>query len=238
MKRKVSYSSMSTFNECGLKYKFNYIDKIPQKPKHFFSFGKSVHSALEYMYSSMACPDLDNVLESLDQAWVSEGYKDQAAEVKAKKDAYKMLTMYHAKHASGWVAPIANELKFDITVDHVRVTGFIDRIDIEGNGLHVLDYKTGQSLDVERINADEQLTMYQMAVEELGMGRVEKLSLYHVPTLQIHSCGRHSEDLVVALRAKIKETAGAIDAQKFEPNPSDKACSWCDHKVLCSVWQE
>ena len=45
--RPLSHSSITLYNECPQKYKFRYIDAVPEKPRHFFSFGRSVHSALE-----------------------------------------------------------------------------------------------------------------------------------------------------------------------------------------------
>ncbi len=54
--RPLSHSSISLFNECPQKYKFKYIDKIPEKPKYFFSFGQSVHLALEYFYGPVLTP--------------------------------------------------------------------------------------------------------------------------------------------------------------------------------------
>ena len=34
-----SYSKLSLYEECPLKYKFKYIDKIKEEPKTFFAFG-------------------------------------------------------------------------------------------------------------------------------------------------------------------------------------------------------
>ena len=233
---KLSHSSLSMYDECPLKYKFKYIDKQPQAAKHFFSFGKSVHSALEFMYEGEACPPEDDVLEALTRNWINEAYVDNAAERKAFRDAEKFVSAYYKKFAPWWVKPLAVELKFDITINHVKVTGFVDRIDIEGDELHIIDYKTGQSLDVDRIETDEQLTMYQLAVEELNLGKVVKLSLDHVNTQTRHSSGRHSADLVNALKEKIVRTANAIKAEQFDMKPSEKSCAWCDYKPLCPAW--
>ena len=42
--RALSHSSISLYLECPLKYRYKYMDKLPEEPRHFFSFGKSVHS--------------------------------------------------------------------------------------------------------------------------------------------------------------------------------------------------
>ena len=54
------------YNECPLRYKLKYVDNIPEKPKHFFSFGQSVHKALEFFYTvkALPAPTLAELLES------------------------------------------------------------------------------------------------------------------------------------------------------------------------------
>ena len=234
---KLSYSSISKYESCPFAWKLRYVDKVPQAPKHYFSFGKAVHSALERMYEGEECPPLEEVLEAFRGAWSDAGYKDAKAVEKAKALGVGMLTDHHRAHAVGWAKPFATELKFDMVVDHVRVTGFIDRVDLLPDGTaHVLDYKTGRELEQGRIEEDPQLTMYQIAVEEMYGLKVGKLTLFHVPTNTPQSCGRHSDQLADAWRARIKATADAIAAQKFAPRPTEDACKWCDHKALCPAW--
>lgn len=46
-KNKLSYTSMTTYNECGYKYKLNYIDKIkPKKVRSALLFGKAIDEGL------------------------------------------------------------------------------------------------------------------------------------------------------------------------------------------------
>lgn len=234
---KLSHSSISTYNTCPKSYEFKYIQRLPQAPKGYFSLGKSVHSALEFMYQGERCPDLDAVLTHLDTSWLSAGYKDEAAERKAKREAVAMINDYYAKHAAAWRKPLAIELKFDITVDHVRLTGFIDRIDAdENNTLHVLDYKTGRELEPGRALDDEQLTMYQMAVEALELGEVGQVSLMHVPTSTWHTAPARDTAAVDRLKRKIVDTADAIARGEYPAKPSEKACGLCDYKASCPAW--
>ena len=49
----ISYSSMKTFSECPLRYKFNYIDRIrvPYKTNIYGAFGSAVHLCIETFYN-------------------------------------------------------------------------------------------------------------------------------------------------------------------------------------------
>ena len=52
--RVLSHSSISMYRTCPQRWKFRYIDKVPEKPRSQFSFGKSVHTALEFSEKSLA----------------------------------------------------------------------------------------------------------------------------------------------------------------------------------------
>src|SRR6185295_39282 len=62
--RALSHSSMSTYLTCPQKWKFRYIDKIPEKPRSVFSFGKSVHTGLEFLFTRIGetLPTLEEML--------------------------------------------------------------------------------------------------------------------------------------------------------------------------------
>ena len=237
---KLSHSSISEYSDCPLKWKLHRIDRLPEKPKHYFSFGKAIHSALEFMYAGDSCPPLDAVMDAFFEGWSGAGYKDKDAASKGQRDGASMLTAYYAKYGGkAWAKPLAAEASFDMEVDHVRVIGYIDRIDVLEDGtLHVLDYKTGKELEAERIETDEQMTMYQIAAEAKFPGAaVSKVSLFHVPTLAWATVPARGAELVAALKEKIKRTADAIRRQEFEPKPSEKACKWCDYKPHCKAWR-
>jgi putative RecB family exonuclease len=237
--RPLSHSSISLYHECPFKYKLKYVDKIPEKPKHFFSFGQSMHKALEFFYGGKAlpAPSREALLQSLKENWISVGYRDQAQEAEYFQQGRDILVRYHEEHADGFQIPLHVEYDFQMTVDGVPVVGFVDRIDrLEDGRLSILDYKTGKKLAVDRIETDAQLTMYQMGCEtQLGC-EVGRLTFYHLPSLKPHSVGRRPEAQVAELRRKIVDTATAIVAERFDPKPSENACRWCDYKVFCPIF--
>ena len=62
--RPLSHSQITLYLQCPLKYKLKYVEKLKEKPKSYLSFGKSVHTALEYLFASrlQTPPSLDEVL--------------------------------------------------------------------------------------------------------------------------------------------------------------------------------
>ncbi len=52
----LSYSAVRTYTECPLRYKFLYIDQLPEAPHGYFSFGRTVHSVLEELLKPLVVP--------------------------------------------------------------------------------------------------------------------------------------------------------------------------------------
>lgn len=236
---KLSHSSISTYGSCPFKWKLKYVDRMKEKPKHYFSFGLAIHAALEFMYGGERCPNECAVQEAFMSAWSSSGYKDLKAEMKAQREGKEMLDRFYTAFAPTWAKPLAVESKFTFTIDHVTVTGFIDRVDILPDGaLHVLDYKTGRALEPGREAEDPQLTMYQLAAEHLfPESKVGRVSFLHVPSLAWATAPPRLPGQRDALRSAILSTAAAITAQQFPCKPSEPSCQWCDFKSSCPAWR-
>ena len=234
--RPLSHSSLSMYGECPLRYKLKYVDRIPEKPKHFFSFGRSMHKALEFFYGVEAppAPPLELLLKNYEAGWESAGYRDQVQESEYFQDGKDILTGYYGRHASTFQVPLYVEFRFDMEVDGVPVTGFVDRIDRLPDGrLSVLDYKTGKKLAGGRIQSDAQLTMYQLGCETKLGTEVGRLVFYHLPSFKEHAVDRRPQGQVDELRRRIVATAESIRAGRFEAKLSEDNCRWCDFKDHC-----
>ena len=238
--RPLSHSSLTMYGECPQRYKFKYVDNLPEKPRHYFSFGSSVHEALEFFYGvkTLPPPTLEEVLAYFKGHWKSAGYKDQEQEEQYFEDGRRILTLFYRKHVLDFRLPLFVEYQFNLAVAGVPVTGKVDRVDKLADGrLAILDYKTGKALARDRAQTDAQLTMYQMACEELLGAEVARLAFYHLPSLTEHSIERHPKALVDALRRRIVGTAESISKARFEASPDENKCRWCDYKPVCPVFR-
>lgn len=238
--RPLSHSSITLYTECPQKYKFKYVDKIPEKPKHFFSFGQSVHLALEYFYGANAkAPALEDLLKHYREIWVKPGYRDESQEAEYFEEGRQILTRFYDKHAKSWHAPFSVEYNFNFEYEGVPLTGKVDRIDKLPDGrLSILDYKTGKKLAAGRLDIDAQLTMYQFACESQLGAEVGELIFYHLPTLKEHRTVRRDKPLVKELTERIVSTAEGITKDRFDPKPTENACRWCDYKPICPIFKD
>ena len=135
--RPLSHSSITLYNECPQKYRFKYVDKIPEKPKHFFSYGQSVHLALEYFYGPVLTPEapkapsLEDLLKHYREIWVATGYRDENHEAELFEEGRQLLTRFYDKHAKSFHVPFSVEYNFNFEYEGVPLTGKVDRIDLE-----------------------------------------------------------------------------------------------------------
>ena len=71
----VSWSAISTFRTCPLKYRFRYLDGLPEESvSAALVFGTGIHTAVEQHYQATLSgdhkPDLDALLLAYRSAWL------------------------------------------------------------------------------------------------------------------------------------------------------------------------
>jgi hypothetical protein len=79
---RLSYSSISTYETCPAKFKFQYEDKVPTASSPALSFGDSLHQALHRFHSRPVpvAPSLPELHEMLDMVWVRDGFTTESEE--------------------------------------------------------------------------------------------------------------------------------------------------------------
>jgi len=247
-----SYSKMSLYEECPLKYKFKYIDKLKEEPKFYFAFGSAIHAALEFLYSvrNPPFPTIEEVCEAFRTEWSSKSYLEKGYRTQAKSDddyqkGLLMLRAYYEHNRARFAPPFLVEYSTDVEVDGLLVRTISDRIEHLGNGeITIIDYKTGK--DVKR--QPDQLHMYQKITEldprlkekiaetygqRVSSVRIRELLYYHVPTNKEYSFARADDKEIGGFWERVLGVAEGIRGLKFDPTPGERQCSWCDFKAFC-----
>jgi len=236
---RLSYSSISTYETCPAKYRFQYEERLPTSPSPALAFGDSLHRALHRFHARPVpvAPSLPELLEMLEDVWVSEGYADPAEEQTYREHARQVLAQYHRENAHAYRIPAALEFRFEIEVEGITLSGVIDRMDrIPGGGYEIIDYKTNRRLPPrERIDRDLQLSIYHLAAREVWGIEPERLTLYYLLPNQRMSTARTREDLD-ELRRRIAIVAERIQAGRFEPR-QNPLCDWCEFQARCPLFR-
>ncbi len=164
---KLSYSSISTYENCPAKYRFQYEERLPTGSSPALAFGDSLHRALYRFHNRPVpvAPSPEELHEMLDGEWQSEGYRDDGEETVYRAHAKQVLDEYHRENAPSFRIPAALEHRFRIEIEGVEVNGVIDRMDrIPGGGYEIIDYKTSRRLPARSdVDRDLQLSLYHLA---------------------------------------------------------------------------
>lgn len=247
-----SYSKMSLYEECPLKYKFKYIDKIKEEPKFYFAFGSAIHAALEFLYSVKAppFPTVEELCEAFRLEWNSKSYLEKGYRTPQKSDddyqkGLLMLRAYYEHNRARFAPPFLVEYSTDVEVDGLLVRIIADKIEYQGGGrLLITDYKTGK--DVKR--QPSQLYMYQKIAEldprlkekiaetygeRVASVRISQMLYYHVPTNKEYPFERADDREIGGFWERVLGVADSIKGLKFDPTPGEMQCKWCDYKALC-----
>lgn len=237
--RPLSYSSISTYNQCPLLYKLKYIDGKKEKKKFYLSWGKSLHSALEFLYGVKAPPPpaIAEVMEYYEKNWLTEGYESAEQEEKYRSYGRKILADFYRANISKFRLPLAVEHRFTLEFADVKFTGFFDRVDkLDDGTLAILDYKSNRQIfNKEYLAQALQLTFYQLAAESLWELPVSKMTLYHLRSNTPFSTKPRSADELEQARAMIVNVARNIEAGNFEAK-ENRFCP-CDFPEDCPFYR-
>ncbi|MEE9367214.1 MAG: PD-(D/E)XK nuclease family protein, partial [Dehalococcoidales bacterium] len=128
--------------------------------------------------------------------------------------------------------PLAVEKLFYIDIGGVKLRGFIDRVDkLENGGLSIVDYKTSKELFTnDYLKKDLQLTLYQLATEQLWQLPVEKLTLYHMRSNTPVSCPGRKPTQLNEAKQLVLDVAEKINQQIFPATENDYCpCDFPEH---------
>jgi RecB family exonuclease len=249
-----SYSKLGLYKECPQKYKFRYVLKIPEKPKYYFAFGNAMHKVMEFLYSAgTPFPPLETALKFFKTDWDSTSFEDKGYASAAKEkegflEGARIIKSYCEKHKSDNLSPLSTEFRSTVNIDGLSVISILDRIDYLGDGrVSILDYKTGKTLSRE----PDQLMMYQKLMDNnpqlLAMAKtkdpsvkeikIANMMFYHLPTLKEQIFEPASKQEIDIFWAGALAVAADIIANKFNPDPSESKCRFCDYKHMCPVWK-
>jgi putative RecB family exonuclease len=240
---RLSYSAISTYLKCPLQYRFQYLEGRPGEPSPALSFGSSLHSALEWLYSSPTgeAPSLDALLEQLECCWESDGYESPEEEARYFLQGKSTLALYYRNNVAnlggGFSLPAAIEHKFAIDLGFCDLSGVIDRLDrdLEG-GFEIIDYKTNRRLPpARRLQEDLQLPLYQIAAKRIWEVPVSRVTFHYLMMDHKASFFITPEREADAL-ASVRRVAQRIEAEDFAPCRNN-LCPWCDYSQDCPLFE-
>ena len=247
-----SHSKIETFENCKLKYKYRYIDKIvPDIPKSIEAhLGSVVHESLEWLYINVMdkkLPTIDQVITFYSDKWEETFEKDTRIVNKnmVLKDYFNMgvefLINYYMKHQPFKDNTIATEEKIEINLDEEKkLVGYIDRLvdNKENNEIEIHDYKTsGSAFAKKKIEEGRQLALYSLAIKEI-YGKDKNVSMvWHFLAHDTKTAISITNEKLVQVKKEVIELINEIEHTRQFPPTKSNLCNWCEYRNICEAWK-
>lgn len=247
-----SPSRLSTYENCPLKYKFQYVDRIKRDTEGIEAFlGSRVHETLEKLYSDLKYRKentLEDLLGSYDDLWKKE-WDDN---VKITREEYEpdhyyqtgadcIRSYYERYHPFDQAKTIGIERRLSTSLDgsgEYKVAGIADRIDKMTDGTYEIhDYKTSSSLPEQaKMDEDRQLALYHLMLKDTWDGVHDVALVWHYLAFDEELRSFRSDeqlDEVAQHAVEIIQRIERAEAQDDWPAEETALCDWCDYPHLC-----
>ena len=245
----LSYSSLETYTQCPLKYKYQAIDKIKTPKSKEAVFGTLIHNTLRFYHEpAVLAPTLEQALDNFARSWNSEIWDNEAEERAAFAQGVEILQKYCCHNNPTDFTIVALESNFQLEVtdpnkpDTVHaIRGIIDRIDKTEDGYEIIDYKTAKKMPSQDfVDNNLQLSIYLKAfLERYPAERAHlptiKVSLYFVKH-GVKLTSTRTEEQLAKVDNLFVDAIRSIEAQQFDPHPS-VLCDWCGYQKICPMWR-
>lgn len=233
---KLSASSTKTFEQCRRKYYYTYIEKLPKKSWGHLILGTFCHKVLELFHKKWKEDQNVDLVDLIGQCFaMARADQEFAGKMSPEQlsDAKEMIQNYlYSVEKHGMPNVLDVEAPFELTVDKYVLRGFIDRIDVDKDGIfHIVDYKTTKN---EKYLEDFQLLVYGMALKSkypyierfrgsyVLLKKSSRLITNEYTVSDIYKC----EKKILDFGRRIEQE------QKWEKSPSS-LCNWCDFYDTC-----
>ncbi|MFC1833636.1 RecB family exonuclease [Thermodesulfobacteriota bacterium] len=252
----LSWSSISTYMQCSLKWRYHYLDRLePEFTSAALVFGRAVHEAIRAFLQSTLNGDrltTDNLTDVYRQVWLSHDgpeirFGSRDSEDGLQEKAQGLLSLFVEEYKPD-TEVIAVEESFEMDLQELlpeqpcklpRFVGVVDSIQKQNGSTCLIDYKTAARRPNGNVNT-MQLVAYSMGAAGLGYESdeldysFEYLLKTKEPAVVSYPVQITDEDRERFLRTVVRVWK-AIQGSIFYPNPSFM-CGSCGYQSKCKEW--
>ncbi|MEK7643957.1 MAG: ATP-dependent DNA helicase [Patescibacteria group bacterium] len=154
-----SFSVIKAYESCPYQYKLAHILKIPTRKNASFSFGESMHLAMQKFYAriqelnsvsqeslfladnssespdpvagarGIRAPALEDLYKIYEECWSGNWYKSKRQREEYHDKGRRIVKEFYDTHENHWTVPVVLEGWFRIKIDDNIIQGRIDRVD-------------------------------------------------------------------------------------------------------------
>jgi putative RecB family exonuclease len=250
-----SWSAITTYQNCSLRYKFRYLDALPEEAvSASLVFGGCIHRAAEaHLRERLAgnpAPTLDALMVAYNEGW----QEHEARQVQFGKGddrstlddlAGRMLTAFQASELAnppGMIIGIEEELTGELVPGVPDLLARVDLLVDDGDALVLTDLKTARTRwsDSQVQDCAGQLFLYHELAKPIADGRPIKLEFAVVTKTKTPEVYRHEVWADPQQIERMKRIVGrvwrGIKSGIFYPSPSAMQCPTCPFRRACRAW--
>jgi len=242
-----SNSKLSTFEQCPLKFKFNYIDQIETEIEETVEafLGKRVHETLEKLYKDLKFQKLNSLTELLvfyNDEWKknwNDGIiivRDEYDQENYRKMGEKFITDYFNRYSPfNQTRTIGLETQNFVEIGDNKIHVRIDRLSMAEDGVYEIhDYKTSNSLPTQdKLDLDRQLAVYAYGVKTMYPDAKRVKLIWHYMAFDKEMESERTDNQLEELKKEVLQVIKEIEACKEYPAKESALCEWCEFRPLC-----
>lgn len=251
LEKGLNATALNNYLDCPWKYYFRNLIMIPSVMNKSLVYGNVIHKTLENFFEKIKKEEkvnkdwlLENFSTNLSNSLIGKNDHREASE-----KGLNSLSGYFDEYNKSWKSSILNEFKVKgVLLDNILLSGKLDKIEINGDCVNVVDYKTGKIRtrnDIEgktktsKGNYKRQLVFYKVLLNRFDDGRYsmetgdidfidpDEKGKYHKERFLIE------KDEVAELEKTIKNVAEEILALSFwNKKCDDKKCEYCELRKM------
>lgn len=249
----ISKSKKQCYDSCPLAFRYNYIDKLPQKENPWFITGIDVHEFIDHLFD-VVIPLDDGELQNISQLKYHPNGDYKKNVVKFEIQRWKAI--HDAGFDKSFFIPVEKEKKWQI--EKPKLIGIVDRVhkcckadpfapnhpEFENSQLVITENKTGVMTKAKCHDYEKDLLWYKIIMEiaKPELAPIKWGAIYFPESNHVHHCELTVENCrklakeINKVREKIR---AAIESNDFPATPSKKACEWCQYKSNCEKrWRD
>ena len=244
-------SRLTTWQDCPRSYLLTYLDRpadVRGQAWAHKTLGAAVHVALARWWAEPRARRTPTTARTLlERAWPRQGgppdgFADDDQSARWRVRAGDMVERYAATLDPD-DEPVAVERTVSARTDGLALSGRVDRVDLRGDELVVVDYKTGRAPSDADAGSSLTLGLYAVAAARTLRRRCTRVELHHLPTGRVAahdhtdaSLAGHlerAEALADEATAAAEQLAAGTDPDVAFPARPSSGCGWCEFLRVC-----
>jgi len=203
-----SYSRIDTYQQCPAKY---------------------LHSVLESVLDNEKTLDI-NELEQEYNKNISVWDPDNNIPKDLISVGSVILQEFYDQYYDKKFNIYEKELPFNFIIGCYKILGFIDRVDVIGDRVNIVDYKTGKwEVALKDVPNNLQLGIYALAMHNIFPEKEIYAELHYLRSGKKKGHLFTNEDIENVKINLISSITEIINDTNFTPTSNARVCSYCDH---------